>query len=246
MTATILQIAAYSGGNTNVTSAQQAFANPMTAGSAIACWVSWSTANNPGATVSVADPTNGSYTPIGPTLIDPAATQTLEGFYIGNIASSAAVTVTMTLTASNRYPSILLVEIGGVDAAAIAGPAAFNGQVQSPGPSTTDGLSSGDIVIPGTVTQALLLGASLDNFIAAPAAGTGFNNEGTYWNFDGTSGSGAYLRLESLLVPSGTFATLFSGAPGNGSMTFGMAFKEPGSGPSIVKSPLSFSGPGLM
>ena len=246
MTIGILQIADFSGDNTNVTTAQATFANPMTAGSAIACWVSWSTANNPGATVSVADPTNGSYTALAPTLDDPLATQTLEGFYVGDIAASAGLTVTMTISAANRYPSILLAEIGDVAPFAIAGPAAFNGQVQSPGPSTTDGLSSGDIIIPGSVANALLLGACLDNFVGSPAAGTGFTNDGLFWNFNNTSGPGAYCRLESLLVNSGTFAALFSGAVGNGSLTFGMAFAETGSGPSIVASPLFFGGPGLM
>ena len=240
----ILQLAAFSGDATNVTSQQATLPNPTTAGSAIACWTSWSTAANPGATVSVADPDNGSYTPLSPTLIDPAATQTLEGFFIGDIVSSLALTVTMTITAANRYASILLVEVGEVEASPLAGPAASNGSLQSPGPSTTDGITTGDITV--VAANGLLLAASLDNFVSAPAAGTGFTNEGTYWNFNNTGGVGAYLRLESLLVTPGTYAALFSGAPGNGCMSFGMAFAEAGSGPAIVASPLFFSGAGLI
>lgn len=243
----ILQVAAYSGNNANVTSQQATFANPTTPGSAIACWISWSLANNPGGVASVADPDNGPYTPLAPSLVDSGAgPQTLEAFIVGNIAANAALTVTTTITQANRYGSILIVEVGEVEPSPLAGPAAYNGSLQSPGPSTTDGLTSGDIIVPGGVSDALLLGASLDNFQSAPAAGTGFNNDGTYWNFNNTGGVGAYLRLESLLVTPGTYATLFSGAVGNGSMTFGMALAQLGSGPSVVASPLFFSGAGLI
>lgn len=230
MAISVLQYAQSSGAGGAGSTTRTVTLSNVQAGSAIVVWVTWSTVLNSGATPSVADPTNGSYTQVSSTLVDTGATQTLACFrFFNSAAVPGSLVITLTLSAANRYPGIIAIEVAGVAASPLDG---FNGSLQSPsGPTTTDGLTSGTFSVTGS--SAILLGCSLDNFVGGPAAtaGTGFTSLGTAWDFNNDVSGVHYARAESRLISSaGTYATTFTGAATNGSMTIGLALDEAGGG----------------
>ena len=204
-----LQVGQYSAGGTS--SPHTVAFTGVTAGSALAVFVSFSLTGAP--TLSVSDDVNGAWTLIG--RVDDVPLN--QGVALYGRTNSAAGDLTVSFGASpGRYLCMFAAEWGGADTSSPF--ADWAGAVDATGSSDADALTSGDMTLAsGTGTVFALC---LDNLTGdPPAAGTGYTSIAAAWGFNDSSNPGAdpYARATYRDVAAGDHEATFTGASGNGS-----------------------------
>lgn len=213
--------------NTQVVNAASATTLTATYGSAVivgsTLWCAVTTHDVTGATISVSDSVNGSWTLLDSIDDSTNATRTAH-FYFPNTAAGTPV-VTATLSLASTLNAIWISEVNGVTGSPLDGHA---GQVQASPGSGTDAVSSSSAS--NTKQPGLTIGLSVDNRTVtpvAPAAGTAFTDLGAGWNISGT---GNMARLESKRVTSvGSQSATFTGTSGVSPTSIFAFFDEIGS-----------------
>ena len=181
-----------------------------------------------GATITASDPTNGTYTALGPQQNDGSTNTSIQSFYFQN-AASGTYTISLTSAGSNGIGGWFY-ECSGQNIAPTG-----NSAVYLSGASGTDALTSGNVTISGSAT---LLGyaAEFSGTTAVPAVGTGFSSDGS--STDGTIGS---QRVEHKSASSTAAATFTAGVSTEAAAAFGVAVLEPVTGPTINTQPTNQS-----
>lgn len=192
MTVSILQTAtndnAATGGNISCT-----FGSAVTAGSTI---VVFSSIGNNNKLLGCSDTVNGSYGTFKLNVNDTTDGEEVGVFIFPNSAAGTP-TVTTTYTSNDIFRSLLAVEVGGAGVTSYGG---VTGQVQNA--AGTDGVTTGNVTPTGQPALLVAVSMSTGTFPgAAPAAGTGFTDNGKFWLFGGGAGN-EYTRLESKRITS--------------------------------------------
>ncbi|MDB6107838.1 MAG: hypothetical protein JWO52_7837 [Gammaproteobacteria bacterium] len=196
----------------------QAYAGAVGAGSSLYAVFAYSDEHGSG--ITCADSVNGAWTAVGTPLHDTTNAYWYGAFKFDN---TGAGTPTVTLTYAGNQPNKT-----GIWIAEVSGTSGYDTQaaqlVVSPG-TATDAISSGAATPssqPGLIIGAAICPAAT----TTQAAGTGFADNGAFWNF----GSGDVARMESLRYTSlSALAATFTAAVANGTFTYGAIaalFKE--------------------
>lgn len=195
------------------------FASPVATGSVLHCFVANKDVLSEAVTVS--DNVNGAWPAAIDTVDDATHLETVRQFsFPGSVSGSITVTATFSVTTTLR--AIRVVEIGP---AKTSGPLDVRaGQVQASPGAGTDAVTSGAQT--NVESPALIVGLSMDNRTvapAAPAAGTGFADNGAGWNLV----SGNQARLESKRVTTtAPIAATFTGTAGIAPTTLMAVYAE--------------------
>lgn len=199
------------------TTIAQAYSSAVVAGNTL--WCAVSTNDAAGASITVSDSVNGSWTALD-LADDTVGHQAIRHFYFPN-AAAGTPTVTATFSLTSTLRTIWITEITGVKGAPLDG---NNGQVQASPGSGTDAISSGTAT--NANSPAFIISLSMDNRTVspvAPAAGTGFTDLGAGWTLSG----GNQARLESKRITSQTaVAGTFTGTTGVAPITVMAIFDE--------------------
>lgn len=201
------------------TTLAQAFAGAVVAGSTLCCFVECLDVTSE--TISVSDSVNGSWGAAVRSVDD--GTKTVAQFQFQNTAAGTP-TVTATFGVTTTVRAIWIVEVRNAAVSSLDG---FAGQNQASPGAGTDAVTSGNAT--NAKQPALIVALSSDHRTispVAPAAGTGFVDNGAGWTFSG----GNQARLESKRVTTATaIAATFTGTSGVVPTTLMALFDELGS-----------------
>lgn len=220
-------------GNVGATTITATFASALTSGSSLYCVFAYS--NTATVTVTVSDPTNGSWTTLGQVVDSGDATIIGHAVFDGSTATTA-VTVTVTFASAQTYRSCRIFEIG---------PTAGLDQHAEPTAQVSPGTGT-DVITTGNMTptsQPGLLVANCDNGsnIHTPAVGTGMSDDGTHfiWEFVVPFERAEHAGYSSLSAIAGTF-TSSAGGGTDTYLTVGALFKPSGAAPAVTPSANTF------
>jgi len=207
----------------------------VTEGSALVVAVSFSLSGAP--VLGVSDDVNGAWTP----LVRADDVSANQGCAIFGLADSAAGDLTVSFaSAPGRYLCMFAAEFPGADPTSPFADAAGTAYAH-PGPTTADGISSGELTLAsGTGT---LFALALDNYTGdEPEVGTGLTSISTAWGFDNSSSPGTYARAGYGDVAAGDHEALFTGSSsgangGNGITVVAVLIKDASGGGPVTFDP---------
>lgn len=182
--------------------------------------------SNGAPTLTCADGTN-TYTAALDTIQDTGDTQKMATFVAVNCAAGSSVTPTVTGTGPSMFGrGIVAVQVTGV-ATTTLGANEHKSQVQATPTTTTDATSTTNMTPVGAGNNFIVtLSFNSKGAVAhAPAVGTGFTDQGTFWPISANNKA----RLESKTV-AGTSAVAgtFTAGANEAHLTAGFVFAESG------------------
>lgn len=190
----------------------------VTGSNALTVFVSYR--NQVGASETVTDGVN-TFTAQG---VRSSGGQLVEHRFVAKNITGGTRAVTFTTTDVNDVRGILVVETSGADTSSPVEPTPQS-NVQAAPTTATDATTSGTAI--ATSGAGILIAHSLDSGagVAAPAAGTGFTDQGTVW-----TGATIPSRLETKVYASGSQQATFTALNNNEHITSIVLLKDASAG----------------
>jgi hypothetical protein len=193
----------------------------VVAGDTLHAFMTWDN-SNPGVTVTVSDPTNGTWATLD-TIVATNAQEVTAQASKQNVAASSTLLVTMTLSGANVYKCISVYEVSGVAAASLD---KHTGQLQTAPTTAANAVTTGNMTPASQPGVLIALSNDNDDVTLRLSIGTGFTTLGQTFTVPGHQGLALaeWKRFTALTAIGGTFTASLSP---NDYVTMGALYLEP-------------------